>query len=188
MATGGADKFVVYRIRNKLSGTIYFGSTVDFKARMSTHRRELERGVHRNLKLRSDAREFGVDSFEFRIVARCSSLEEVRQREQLYLTIFWGRANCCNRDFLADLKHGPRTYTMITAEHKTFRRTQSKKRAAACTKIKGWGTYLSVHAAARDLGLSKTDISAVIDVPKKYVDDWFFKSEKGQAPEYLARG
>ena len=64
----------------------------------------------------------------------------------------------------------------LIAEHETYRKRRSVKTQGAITKIKGWGSYLSVHALARDLSLPKARVEDALDVQGKTVDGWFFKS------------
>jgi hypothetical protein len=103
----------------------------------------------------------------------------MRSREQHYITMFWGRENCCNREQIVEMENSPEHYIVLTVEHQSFRKQRDgmkRKLQGAVTKEKGWGTYLSVHAAAKDLGVSKAAISAVLDDRSKNVSGWFFSS------------
>tara|TARA_R110000824_G_scaffold156110_14_gene329003 strand:+ start:40 stop:558 length:519 start_codon:yes stop_codon:yes gene_type:complete len=58
----------IYEIINKENGKVYIGQTKSYKRRWATHRGKLERGEHRNYRLRKDCDQYGIDVFEFRIV------------------------------------------------------------------------------------------------------------------------
>lgn len=73
--------FCVYRIRNTISKRVYFGSTNNPLRRWTQHLRDFEFGTHINEKLRKDCDEYGFDSFEFKIIKRCASSEEMHARE-----------------------------------------------------------------------------------------------------------
>jgi 5'-3' exonuclease len=169
--------FCVYRIKNIKSNRVYFGSTNNPLRRWTEHLRDFEFGTHVNEKLRKDWDEYGFDSFEFKIIKRCASVEEMHAREQSLIIMFWGRSICCNREIAVDVKNKS-SMTLLIAEHETYRKLRSVKTQGAITKVKGWGSYLSVHALARDLSLPKARVEAAINVQGQSVDGWFFKSEK----------
>lgn len=182
--SNGDTAFVVYRIRNSVTKRQYFGSTNNPLRRWSDHLRDLENGSHPNLKLYKDFQANGIGSFEFRILNRCKSIEEARAIEQRLITMYWGRANCLNAAQIVEIENGPDHYIAITAELQAFRTRRNSMRGTniklqgAITKLKGWGQYLSVHGAARDLGLSKAEVEAALDDPSKNVSGWFFTSSK----------
>ena len=167
--------FCVYRIKNLKSNRVYFGSTNNPLKRWTQHLRDFEFGTHVNEKLREDFDEYGFDSFEFKIIRKCANAEEMYAREQSLIIMFWGRSICCNLAIAVDVKNSLSMIKLI-AEHETYRKRRSAKTQGAITKIKGWGSYLSVHALARDLSLPKARVEAALDVQGKTVDGWFFKS------------
>jgi 5'-3' exonuclease len=167
--------FCVYRIKNLKSNRVYFGSTNNPLRRWTQHLRDFEFGTHVNEKLHEDFSEHGFDSFEFRIIKKCASAEEMHAREQSLIIMFWGRSICCNQAIAVDVKNRL-SMIMLIAEHETYRKRRSVKTQGAITKIKGWGSYLSVHALAKDLNLPKARVEAALDVQGQSVDGWFFKS------------
>lgn len=173
-SSSSVSDYCVYRIRNIKSTNVYFGSTNNPLRRWTEHLRDLDFGIHVNEKLRKDWDEHGFDSFEFKIIRRCSSAEEMHDREQLLIDLFWGRANCCNREATVETGTTSRRKVVIVAEHEDYQRLRSAKTQEAITKIKGWGAYLSVHAVAKDLGLPKVKVKAALNTPGQSVDGWFF--------------
>lgn len=61
----------IYVIENKVSGTIYVGSAVDFNRRWSAHRHQLRRGSHASNHLQSAWNKYGPDAFTFRRLIIC---------------------------------------------------------------------------------------------------------------------
>ena len=172
-SSSSVSDYCVYRIRNTVSKKVYFGSTNNPLRRWTQHLRELDFGTHVNEKLSNDWNAHGFDSFEFKIIRRCTSAQEMHDREQLLIDMFWGRANCFNREAAVETGINSMKKKVIVAEHESYQESRSVKTQGAITKIKGWGAYLSVHAVARDLGLSKAKVKAALDTPGQAVDGWF---------------
>lgn len=79
----------VYEIRNLKTGRCYIGSTAHYlKKRMSTHRRKLNGGRHKNRNLQSDWILFGEASFRFSVIVACNP-EWVRCMELIYIKRCW---------------------------------------------------------------------------------------------------
>lgn len=169
-------KYYVYRIKNIISQNIYFGSTNNPRRRWREHILDLELGRHINQKMRDDFCKFNIDSFRFKILKVFETADEMLAWEQLLISMYYGRSNCCNRDIITN-KAKPLTYTIVVAEHKSYKRNKSKKTQGSITKIKGWGDYISIHAASKDLEISKKIIRSIINTSKKTVDGWFFVSK-----------
>lgn len=89
--------------------------------------------------------------------------------------MFWGRSICCNREPVVDVKNRF-SMTVIFAEHETYGKLRSVKSQGAVAKVKGWGSYLSVHALAKDLSLPKARVEAAVNVQGQSVEGWFFRS------------
>lgn len=62
----------VYFIRNTVTNKCYVGSSVNIYRRWSTHKRELEKGVHHSSYLQNSYKKYGKCSFEF-LLAESSS-------------------------------------------------------------------------------------------------------------------
>ena len=76
---------IVYKIKNKLDGKIYIGQTT----------KTLERRWYAHCRAESDCRYLkaaikthGKDNFEIKIVAHCSSPDEMNHRETYYIKLF----------------------------------------------------------------------------------------------------
>ena len=69
----------IYQIKNNINGGVYFGRSVDVADRMTHHRNELRRGVHRNKRLQNAWNKYGENAFKFECVwkkslMRCMTL------------------------------------------------------------------------------------------------------------------
>lgn len=76
----------IYCIKNKINGIEYIGSTSNFKGRKKEHLDELTSNKHNNIFLQNDFTKFGIDAFEFFIVAKYEcTRERLFKIEQMYL-------------------------------------------------------------------------------------------------------
>jgi 5'-3' exonuclease len=168
-------EYVVYRIRNLINGSIYFGSSSSVTARWADHKRMLKKEGHHNEGLCRDARVYGENNFEFKVLSKHQNHEKMRCCEQLYISMFWGRKNCYNREKFVVMLEGPKVANFFIVEHDDFRKRSDRKKRilqAEATILKGYGNYLSVHAISRDLSITKARIKEVVDVVGKTVDGW----------------
>lgn len=76
---------VVYQIRNKYSGRVYVGSTVDYTARKSKHLCMLRKGDHRNRRLQKDYEIYGMGAFVFEVLEEVPCKAERYEREQFWI-------------------------------------------------------------------------------------------------------
>lgn len=58
----------VYQIRNKITGWVYIGSTVNFRTRVKQHIDALKSGKHYNYKLQKAVKEYGIENFVIEVV------------------------------------------------------------------------------------------------------------------------
>lgn len=89
----------VYAIRNKKTGRIYIGSTVDPKSRVASHFNELK-NKRKNTRLpypephivpsqwQRDYDAYGFDSFEWYILEENIPYEKRAQREEYYIKLY----------------------------------------------------------------------------------------------------
>jgi group I intron endonuclease len=90
MATVG-----IYKIRNKLNGKFYIGSSVDISRRFSHHQLDLSKNKHDNPHLQNAWNKYGGENFEFEIVRLCSKINLLSE-EQKDLDSSVGTAECYN--------------------------------------------------------------------------------------------
>lgn len=74
----------VYKITNTANGKFYIGSSKDVKNRWTQHRNALNDNKHGNPYLQNAWNKYGVQSFKFEIIEKCS-IEDQFEREQFYL-------------------------------------------------------------------------------------------------------
>ena len=67
-----AQRNVVYSLRNIYNGKEYIGSTTTYQHRMSGHRSQLRRGVHRSKDMQKDYDLHGLFAFEFNVLYEMS--------------------------------------------------------------------------------------------------------------------
>lgn len=159
------NNFVVYRIKNDANGRMYFGSTNDVQKRLKKHIDDLRISLHHNPELNSDFKIHGRSKFSIRILGSFASLDEARRREQLFIDIFYGRIICYNynpfSDESAEWNNKKLIYSVCAID--VLSKRFKNRRGSVLTS--GQGSWLTVHAAAKDLKLSK-----------KYVQECFQKS------------
>lgn len=113
----------VYDILNKVSGTIYIGSSNHMIKRLYDHRYDLNRGKHKNDHLQKAWKKYGEEAFEFRILTRTSN-EMKLSTEQAYLD--FARNNGYKLYNIGEKAHAPLTGRKHTEE--TKRKISEKRR------------------------------------------------------------
>lgn len=96
---------------------LYVGQSVDIKARVARHKRELRNGVHRNDHLQNIAGKYGADAFVFSIIEETEG--DLTSREMHYIRELRPE---CNKD--------------MPSEGDTWERSEECK-AAASKRMKG---------------------------------------------------
>jgi len=84
----------IYRITNIVNGKFYIGSSVNFCKRWSRHRKDLERGIHRNKHLQASWDKYGAEKFKFELIEELPT-EMLLDAEQWYLT----NTYCCDPEY-----------------------------------------------------------------------------------------
>lgn len=74
----------IYMIRNKITGHIYIGQSVNLKYRMRRQRQCLRDGIHENDYLQKHANKYGIDNYEFRVIEKCE-LDTLDERERYWI-------------------------------------------------------------------------------------------------------
>jgi group I intron endonuclease len=75
----------VYRIRNRATGEVYIGCTIDVYQRIKAHVGKLNAGRHENFRLREAWATVGRSGFSFSILEIVSGAEMLESREQYWL-------------------------------------------------------------------------------------------------------
>jgi hypothetical protein len=100
----------VYSITVSGVGT-YYGESVNIKVRWAQHRKKLYSGRHHCVRLRAAMREWGMDVFEFKILAQSELLEKsVAARtslEQAYIKADVNALNTKHNDSIITPSHMP---------------------------------------------------------------------------------
>jgi group I intron endonuclease len=74
----------IYKIRNKINGKFYIGSSIDINHRWTMHINSLKRGDHHSIILQRAWNKYGLDNFIFEIIEETSDYSLI-EREQYYL-------------------------------------------------------------------------------------------------------
>jgi len=90
----------IYAIRNRVSGTAYYGSSDHLARRWTNHRSSLRGGYHANARLQSSWLRHGESAFVFEVLALLEP-SEVLSTEQRLLDREIGRRGCCNMALVA---------------------------------------------------------------------------------------
>lgn len=75
----------IYKIRNKVNGKYYVGSSVNVEDRWVGHRRALDSCGHRNIYLQRAWNQYSEDNFEFVLTEEIKDVDNLRPTEQKYL-------------------------------------------------------------------------------------------------------
>lgn len=79
----------IYTIKNKDTGMLYLGRTINFENRMADHKKELRGNRHRNKRLQNSWNLRGEDKFEFSIFCK-EEEDKLPELEGFLLNEFWG--------------------------------------------------------------------------------------------------
>lgn len=77
----------VYSITNIATNKLYIGSTNNYKIRVISHKSTLKNNKHRNIKLQNAYNKYGIDSFNFDVLAICP-VEYLPKLEQKFIDVF----------------------------------------------------------------------------------------------------
>lgn len=77
----------VYTIKNAANNKTYVGSSVDFKARIRQHKKQLDKNKHHNVHLQRAWEKYGKNFFIFSLVEECD-VSLLLEREQHWIDFF----------------------------------------------------------------------------------------------------
>ena len=72
----------VYFVRNRKSGKVYIGSSMNMRARLNKHKNHLQRGVHPNEYLQRAFSLHGEAAFEFGVLEQCAAADRLVREQQ----------------------------------------------------------------------------------------------------------
>ena len=75
----------IYKIKNKITGKVYVGSSKDVFARWKQHKSDLKCGRHHSRLLQESWRKYGLDNHEFEILETVSNSSYLIKREHYYI-------------------------------------------------------------------------------------------------------
>nr|DAF60642.1 MAG TPA: intron associated endonuclease [Podoviridae sp. ctwJH20] len=79
----------VYAVRNIATNRSYVGSSIDVKRRLVHHKSAIKTGNFLHYQgYADDAKKFGLDAFEFRVLAETDSIEIAQEIEEAFLDLF----------------------------------------------------------------------------------------------------
>lgn len=77
--------FYIYQIKNTVTSKVYVGSTAYMGDRFSAHRRHLELNKHHSIKLQRSYNIHGKNNFQYSILEKVNSREELILNEQKWI-------------------------------------------------------------------------------------------------------
>lgn len=78
----------IYTIINQINGKRYIGKSKCINDRISTHRSQLDQGIHYSIQLQRDYHYFGVEAFDVVIVEQVSDRKQLTQRENYWISAY----------------------------------------------------------------------------------------------------
>jgi group I intron endonuclease len=90
----------IYHIKNNISGGVYYGRSVDVEDRLTHHRNELKRNVHRNKRLQRSWNKYGKEAFTFELIWE-EEPEKLYELEGFILEFMWGDKRLYNHHKLS---------------------------------------------------------------------------------------
>ena len=89
----------VYKITNTITGDFYIGSSKDVKRRWSSHKWPSVWKKYPNKQLYKDMQKYGVDKFEFQVIAEVE-VDKLKEKEQQFIETLNPTYNNINADGL----------------------------------------------------------------------------------------
>lgn len=114
----------IYAIKNKITGDVYVGQSINLKARWAGHFRLLFSGKHQNRKLQDDFSNYGSDAFVCSRLEFCL-VELLCERETHYTTLLGATYNQASPPKRI-CRNGPR-FNPLLQELRRWKRRKLKK-------------------------------------------------------------
>lgn len=77
----------IYQIHNEISEKNYIGASINVENRLVTHKRNLEKGNHKNEPMQQDFNKEGKH-FSFHLLEEVNSKKRIKEREQYFIDLF----------------------------------------------------------------------------------------------------
>ena len=127
----------IYSIKNKKNGKVYIGSSINCEYRFKQHQKELRAHSHGNDHLQKAINKYGMDNFEFNIIAECNEADLITKEDE------WiNKFNSMDSRFGYNKQSADRSFLTEEAKknHKDACNTQKfKDTASKNSKEKIWG-------------------------------------------------
>lgn len=85
----------IYKITNTITGDCYIGSSKDVKKRWTAHKSPSRWNEHPNCPMYIDMKQYGVDKFEFQVIAEVEE-GKLKEMEQQFIETLQPTYNSCN--------------------------------------------------------------------------------------------
>lgn len=85
----------IYKITNTITGDFYIGSSKDVKRRWRSHKWPSRWKRYKNNQLYKDMQKYGVDKFDFQVIAEVE-VEQLKEKEQQFIETLKPTYNSCN--------------------------------------------------------------------------------------------
>lgn len=112
----------VYRIRNKVNGKSYVGSSQWVRKRCRAHAQKMLRGAHCNSALKNAVSKYGAGAFEFSLLEAVNDLSKLVEREQHWIDELDAVASGYNMRLRAESNRGYRMSAEARARMSVMRR------------------------------------------------------------------
>jgi group I intron endonuclease len=97
----------IYFLRNKVTGQMYVGQSVNMGARVASHLNELHQGIHTNQPMQNSWNKYGRSEFEFGLIELCKK-EDLTRMENHLMSKFQTRDRAFGFNILKAEEIGPR--------------------------------------------------------------------------------
>lgn len=163
----------IYKITNIENGKFYIGQSEDIRNRRNTHYAKLRANSHPNQHLQNAFNKYGEGVFYFEVLELCS-IEELHNKEQLYLNKFVGSSQCYNVATDSSATFRGRLHTQESIDKMKRPKSEETKKKMSdvsnkkkpvlqldSTSEKPLKEYTSLNEAARQTGINPAHISVV---------------------------
>lgn len=177
--------YSVYYIKNKYSGAMYVGSSVNYGRRRTNHLYRMRLGTHKNRRIQKDYYKYGgEDAFEFFEICKVRTRKQALQTEQIFIDGFRPTYNILRK---AGSAKG-RKYTQVTLDRMSKSAKERKQVPPGTAKLSEtdvFGILKEVDRGryyrliAKDYGVTKSAITAIANrYTWKDIYDEHYKNEK----------